>query len=66
MEERIRELTRRLSSREEAPASTEWESRKLRQRNEQAAKLSAQLQVPKEEEFHRFAGCGWPERRAEK
>jgi methyl-accepting chemotaxis protein len=44
LEDTIRELNRRLSTRSEASQrGQEWESRKLRQRNEQALVLSDQV-----------------------
>ncbi|CAJ0571242.1 unnamed protein product, partial [Mesorhabditis spiculigera] len=43
MEDTIREMNRRISSKSEE--RTDWETRKLRQRNEQAAQLSEQIHV---------------------
>lgn len=44
LEETIRELTRRVSVQADATQRS-WESKKLRQRNEQALLLSEQLKV---------------------
>ncbi|PIO62626.1 hypothetical protein TELCIR_15803 [Teladorsagia circumcincta] len=44
MEDTIRELQRRISAKSEEKTN-EWESRKLRQRNEQAITLTRQMQV---------------------
>uniref|UniRef100_A0A915CVB1 Nucleoprotein TPR n=1 Tax=Ditylenchus dipsaci TaxID=166011 RepID=A0A915CVB1_9BILA len=44
LEDTIREMNRRISSKSDVSQKGEWESRKLRQRNEQAVLLSDQLQ----------------------
>ncbi|KAI1731189.1 hypothetical protein Ddc_03922 [Ditylenchus destructor] len=44
LEDTIREMNRRISSKSDISQRTDWESRKLRQRNEQAILLSDQLQ----------------------
>ncbi|KIH56562.1 hypothetical protein ANCDUO_13256, partial [Ancylostoma duodenale] len=44
MEDTIRELQRRISAKSEE-TTNEWESRKLRQRNEQAVTLTRQMQA---------------------
>lgn len=43
MEDTIREMNRRISSKNEE--RSDWETKKLRQRNEQAVQLSDQIHV---------------------